>query len=241
MEVENLFIGICGVIGAGKTTLASSLGKVLNLPIYYEEVIENSYLEDFYKNMSKYAFPLQIYLLNRRFKQHQQIIWQGKGGVQDRTIYEDSVFAKMLKDSGLMEERDYKTYIELFSNMSNFMRKPNLIIYLEVTPEQSMQRIKLRNRNMESNIPLDYLVNLSKAYDLFIKDISKVIPVIKVDWNEFRTSEEMAEKIITQYNQMRIIYHIDWQTSIHTSKETEHKTNCNTEHDNKVLKNVEYL
>jgi deoxyadenosine kinase len=80
----NSILGISGIIGAGKTTLATHLGKVLDVPVYYEPVIDNEYLADFYADMKKYSFPLQIYLLNKRFRQHQQIIWQGKGGVQDR-------------------------------------------------------------------------------------------------------------------------------------------------------------
>jgi deoxyadenosine kinase len=120
----------------GKSTLATALAKELGLPVYYEPVIDNIYLADFYQDMKKYSFPLQIYLLNKRFKQQQQIIWEGKGGVQDRTIYEDSVFARMLRDSGHMEERDFRTYMELFSNMSNFMKKPNIIVHLDVTPEE---------------------------------------------------------------------------------------------------------
>jgi len=89
-------------------------------------------------------FFFKIYLLNHRFRQHQQIIWKGQGGIQDRTIYEDSVFAKMLRDDGLMDERDYRTYVNLFKNMSNFMKHNNMIVHLDVSPEQSMERIKSR-------------------------------------------------------------------------------------------------
>ena len=100
----------------------------------------------------------------------------------------------MLRDSGLMEDRDYRTYMSLFSNMSNFMRRPNLIIYLEVGPEESLARIKSRARDMESTISLEYLTNLFNAYEHFIKDISRVIPVIKVNWRTFRTAEVRDRK-----------------------------------------------
>ena len=93
-----------------------------------------------------------MYLLNKRFKQQQQIVWEGKGGVQDRTIYEDSVFARMLRDSGLMTERDFQTYRELFSHMSNFMRRPNLIVHLDLSPEESLRRIRLRKRECEVSV-----------------------------------------------------------------------------------------
>lgn len=193
--MDKAFIGISGMIGAGKTTLAHSLSKVLQLPVYEEGVIDNEYLVDFYKDMKRHAFPLQVYLLNKRFRQHQQIIWQGQGGVQDRTIYEDSIFAKMLKDSGLMDERDYRCYIELFNNMANFMRKPTLIVHLDVSPEESLKRIKMRGRDMEKSVTLEYLTNLHRAYEEFLRDISRIIPVIKVNWSEFRTPEEMADVI----------------------------------------------
>ena len=110
------------LIGAGKTTLATALAKELGLPVYYEPVVDNVYLADFYQDMKKYSFPMQIYLLNKRFKQQQEIIWTGRGGVQDRTIYEDSVFASMLYSSGHMDTRDYQTYRELFSAFP-FMRR----------------------------------------------------------------------------------------------------------------------
>lgn len=166
---SDIFISISGLIGAGKSTLATKLAEKMGLPCFYEPVMDNEYLSDFYRDPARYSFPLQvtlslinycvllnppplssslqIYLLNRRFQQHQSIIWQGQGGVQDRTIYEDSVFAKVrtskksslkpndafdelnrshlflqvLMESNLMEEREYRTYLSLFSNMSNFM------------------------------------------------------------------------------------------------------------------------
>jgi deoxyadenosine kinase len=214
---DNVFIGISGLIGAGKSTLAKALGETLNLPVYYEPVIDNVYLEDFYKDMKKYAFPLQIFLLNKRFKQQQQIIWQGKGGVLDRTIYEDGVFARMLKDSGLMDERDYRTYMELFQNMSNFMQKPNIIVHLDVSPEESFRRIKMRARDCEAGVPLEYLRDLHAAYEVFIKDISRVIPVIKVDYSEFKTAEEMAKVIQVQYAEISNIRNVTFDKILSAS------------------------
>jgi deoxyadenosine kinase len=196
---ENLFIGIAGMIGAGKSTLATALGKHLDIDVYYEPVDNNEYLADFYRDTKRYSFATQIYLLNRRFQQHQEIIWRGRSAVQDRTIYEDSIFARMLAETGLMEERDYRTYIELFRNMSNFMCKPNVIIYLDVSPERSMERIRARGRGVEDGITLEYLKALHRGYTEFVADISRVIPVIQVDYDRFPTVEEMARVILSDY------------------------------------------
>jgi deoxyadenosine kinase len=196
---ENLFIGIAGMIGAGKSTLATELGKHLDIDVYYEPVEENEYLEDFYRDTRRYSFAMQIYLLNKRFRQHQEIIWSGRSAVQDRTIYEDSVFAKMLAHSGLMEERDYRTYIELFRNMSNFMCKPNVIVYLDVSPERSFERISRRGRNVERGVTLEYLKALYEGYEEFVEDISRVTPVIRVDYDHFATPAEMSEVIRRDY------------------------------------------
>lgn len=196
---ERIFIGIAGMIGAGKSTLATALGKHLDFDVYYEPVEDNEYLEDFYRDTAKYAFATQIYLLNRRFQQHQEIIWTGRSAVQDRTIYEDSIFAGMLVKLGLMDERDYRTYQALFAHMSNFMCKPSVIVYLDVKPERSMQRIQMRSRGVESGISLEYLQALYAGYEAFIADISRVIPVISVDYDRFGDAEEMAEVILTEY------------------------------------------
>ncbi len=209
--LQDLFIGIAGLIGAGKTTLAAALGKHLNLPVYYEPVQDNEYLADFYRDTPRYAFATQIYLLNRRFQQHQEVIWRGGGGVQDRTIYEDAVFAKMLADEGIMEERDYRTYLNLFRHMSNFMRRPNVIVFLDLTPETSMARIRQRHRDVESGITMTYLEALHREYQAFIQNIARTVPVIRVDYERYRDAEEMAAVIEREYLDSSFIRDAGWE------------------------------
>ena len=210
LMAEDNFIGISGLIGAGKTTLAKELGKVLNLPVYYEPIVENEYLEDFYRDMKRYSFSFQIYLLNCRFRQHQQVLWNGTGGIQDRTLYEDSIFAKVLYEDGNMEEREYKTYLNLFRNMSNFMKKNTLIVHLDVKPEESLRRIKMRARGCETGITIEYLTKLYNAYEEFLSEISKVIPVIRVNYSKFKTAEEMAQIIKREYDSMHNIKNVEY-------------------------------
>ncbi|MBM4366031.1 MAG: deoxynucleoside kinase [Deltaproteobacteria bacterium] len=210
-RLNDLFIGIAGMIGAGKSTLARTLGEHLDLPVYYEPVGDNEYLADFYRDTKRYSFATQIYLLNRRFQQHQEIIWRGGGGVQDRTIYEDAVFARMLVDIGLMEERDYRTYVSLFRHMSNFMCRPSVIVYLDVKPERSMERIKMRSREVETGITLDYLEALYAEYNRFIEDISKTVPVVRVDYDRFRDAEEMATVIEREYLDASFLRNARWE------------------------------
>ena len=211
--LQNFFVGIAGLIGAGKTTLATALGEHLDLPVYFEPVADNEYLSDFYQDPGKYAFATQIYLLNRRFQQHQEIIWKGRSAVQDRTIYEDSIFAKMLVGIGLMDERDYRTYQALFEHMSNFMCRPNVIVYLDVTPEESLQRVQMRGRECESGLPLEYLRKLASAYEDFLDDISQIIPVLRVSWHQFQSAKEMATCIGEKYRAMRSIQHVDFKSA----------------------------
>jgi deoxyadenosine kinase len=195
----NIFIGIAGMIGAGKSTLATALGEHMGIDVYYEPVADNEYLSDFYKDTARYSFAMQVYLLNRRFQQHQEIIWRNRSAVQDRTIYEDSIFAQMLADTGLMDPRDYRTYTQLFRHMSNFMCRPSVIVYLDVSPERSLERINARSRDVENDIKPEYLIALHKAYTSFMNEVARVIPVIRVDYERFATAEEMAQMIKREY------------------------------------------
>lgn len=181
----NILVGISGIIGVGKSTLTESLGKIMNWDVVKEPVESNDYLPKFYKDMGKYSFPMQVYLLNHRFRQHQQMVWSDKSMVQDRTIYEDVIFAKMLHDGGLMEDLDFNTYIQLFNNMTNFLHRPDLIIYLDVEPAEALRRVKERSRSCETGLTLDYLVKLKQGYEEWLKDVEDRIPVLRLDWNTY--------------------------------------------------------
>lgn len=188
------FIGIAGLIGVGKSTLSQSMAFALDLPHFAEPVDDNIYLADFYSDPQKWGFEMQVYLLNRRFQQHQEIIWGYTGGVQDRTIYEDQIFAKSLSDQGLMDERSFQTYRSLFDHMSNFMRLPNAIVYLEASPETCLERIKRRARGVETGITLSYLQHLDARYKELMDELDLMTNVITIDWEEFgRTDDVIAE------------------------------------------------
>lgn len=196
---EGLYIAISGLIGAGKTTLASALAKELNVPVFFEPVETNEYLADFYRDTSKYAFAMQIYLLNSRYQQQQKLVWGGRGGIQDRSIYEDSIFAEMLWRGGHMSERDFQTYQRLLVNMHNMMKRPNFIIHLDVTPEESLDRIRKRGRECEKTITLEYLEALHATYERHLSEISRIIPVFRVPWHKFGDPEEISKLVVNEY------------------------------------------
>lgn len=208
VTLSKAFIGIAGLIGIGKSTLANALGAHLGLDVHREPVEDNVYLEDFYADTGRWSFAMQVYLLNRRFQQHQEIIWRGRGAVQDRTIYEDSIFARVLVDMKLMHPRDYATYVELYRNLSNFMCRPTAIVYLHATPLACHERIKARGRGFESVVSLEYLERLYAAYEEFVANISRTIPVIRVDWESFGNVEALADAItreVTQVSYLRTV------------------------------------
>ncbi|MCE2734070.1 MAG: deoxynucleoside kinase [Cyclobacteriaceae bacterium] len=162
-------IAIAGNIGSGKTTLAGKLGKHYGWQVLYESVDNNPYLRDFYEDMKRWAFHLQIYFLNSRFKQVNDIQQAARPTVQDRTIYEDAyIFAANLYKSGHINERDYQSYLDIFHSMVGFVKAPDLLIYLKADIPKLVEQIQKRGRDYENAIRLDYLKNLNEHYENWI-------------------------------------------------------------------------
>lgn len=164
-----MHIAIVGNIGAGKTTLTELLAKHLGFEPQFEAVDHNPYLEDFYSDMKRWSFNLQIYFLNSRFQQITDIQTQKRNIVQDRTIYEDAyIFAENLHDMGLMTSRDYDNYRSIFDNITAFINPPDLLIYLKASVPTLVSNIQRRGREYEAGIRLDYLSKLNDKYKKWI-------------------------------------------------------------------------
>lgn len=169
MSTQPKHIAIAGNIGSGKTTLAEKLAKHFGWQALYESVDNNPYLKDFYDDMPRWAFHLQIYFLNSRFNQVQQIRNSERTIVQDRTIYEDAyIFAANLHRSGHITERDYQSYLSIFNSMSSMVQAPDLLIYLKADIPKLVRQIAKRGRDFEYKIQLDYLRNLNEHYEKWI-------------------------------------------------------------------------
>lgn len=164
-----MHIAITGNIGAGKTTLTTMLAKHYGWKAQFEDVDHNPYLDDFYHDMSKWAFNLQIYFLGSRFRQIKEIRESGQNVVQDRTIYEDAhIFAENLNDMALLDDRDYKNYLSVFELMKSFIMAPDLLIYLRADISKLVSQITKRGRDYEAGISLDYLQKLNEKYERWI-------------------------------------------------------------------------
>jgi deoxyadenosine/deoxycytidine kinase len=162
-------IAVCGNIGSGKTTLVEKLSKHYGWIPLYESVDQNPYLKDFYEDMTRWAFHLQIYFLNSRFNQIREIRESKKTIIQDRTIYEDAhIFAANLHTSGHISDRDYQSYLDIFGSMVNYVKPPDLLIYLKADIPKLVQQIQKRGRNYEYAIRLEYLKNLNEHYEKWI-------------------------------------------------------------------------
>lgn len=178
--MNSRFIAIAGNIGSGKSTLTSLLADRYQWTPYYESVTDNPYLSDFYADMKRWSLQLQIYFLNKRFQAHENILKDGGLAVQDRSIYEDAhIFARALRDGGQMEERDYENYFHIYQTMINFLKPPDLVVYLRRSVDVIVKRIKQRGRDFEANIPRAYLETLHNCYDDWIEnyEYGKVLTV----------------------------------------------------------------
>jgi deoxyadenosine kinase len=146
--------------------------------------------------MNRWGAMMQIHLLFRRFEQHQQIVWNSeKGAVQDRTIYEDTIFARMLHESGFIDRRDYNTYVGHFNLMKRYLVYPDILLYLRVNPETSLNRIAERGRKAEEGITLEYMQKLFLGYENFIDEMGRYTRVISLDWNHYLEIDEVVDRI----------------------------------------------
>lgn len=197
-----MHIAIAGNIGSGKTTLAELLGKHFNWEVHYEDPMNNPYINDFYDDMQRWSFNMQIFYLNSRFNQVLEIRKREKNVIQDRTIYEDAhIFAPNLHDMGLMTGRDYDNYSDLFKLIDQFVSPPDLIIYLKGSVPTLVKHIQSRGRAYEESIRLDYLKKLNERYDEWVASYKRgKLLVVDVDKNNFHNNPEDLGVIVNQIN-----------------------------------------
>lgn len=195
-----MHVAIAGNIGAGKTTLTRLLAKHYNWEPEFEDVIENPYLENFYADMKRWSFNLQIFFLNSRFRQILDIREGKKDVIQDRTIYEDAfIFAPNLHQMGYMSDRDYQNYASLFELMESVTESPDLLIYLRSTVPNLVKQIQSRGRDYENSISIDYLNKLNERYDEWINNYDKgKLLIIDVDGLNFVDEPEDLGEIINR-------------------------------------------
>ena len=195
-----MHVAIAGNIGAGKTTLTKLLAKHFNWEAQLEDVVDNPYLDDFYNQMERWSFNLQVYFLNSRFRQVSQIRESGRDIIQDRTIYEDAhIFAPNLHAMGLMTNRDFENYKSLFDLMEGFVEGPDLLIYLRSSIPNLVSQIHKRGRDYENSISIDYLSRLNERYEAWIHGYNKGnLLVIDVDNMDFVANPEDLGTIINK-------------------------------------------
>ncbi len=197
-NTNSLFVVIAGNIGCGKTTLTKKLSERLGWKPHFESVQDNPYLKDFYGDMARWSFPLQVYFLNHRFNTHKFIEASAASCVQDRSIYEDAnIFARALYDQGTLDERDYQNYRTLYDTMTPYLSPPTLMIFLRRSIPKLLERIQQRGRDYEQAIPVDYLTRLNKYYDDWYAryDLGKSL-IVDTDELDFLENEEHFNRLV---------------------------------------------
>jgi deoxyadenosine/deoxycytidine kinase len=193
---QKYFVAIAGNIGTGKTTLSTMLAERFGWHAHCEAVVNNPYLADFYSDMKRWSFPLQVYFLNSRVRAHQLITYDKHSAIQDRSVYEDAhIFARNLFESGDMERRDYENYLELYQLIADQLNAPDLIIYLRKSLPKLKEQITKRGRDYEQKIPDQYLLNLNRYYE------------------EWLTKYDLGQKLIIESDHLDYVAnpeHFDW-------------------------------
>jgi deoxyadenosine/deoxycytidine kinase len=204
---DKIFIAVAGNIGTGKTTLSKMLSERFGWTAHFEAVADNPYLADFYKDMSRWSFPLQIFFLNNRFTAHQNITQGTNSAIQDRSIYEDAnIFARNLYEAGNMEKRDYENYLNLYNVMCSYLTPPDLVLYLRKSLPKLKERIAKRGRDYEKNIPDQYLVDLNRYYDEWMEGYSQgkklIVDSDDLDFlNDKSHFDELTQRILSALDQ----------------------------------------
>ena len=197
-KIGDMHIAIAGNIGAGKTTLTELLAKHYKWEPQYEDVVQNPYLDDFYAEMERWSFNLQVYFLNSRFRQILDIHNSKNTVIQDRTIYEDAhIFAPNLHAMGLMTHRDFENYSSLFQLMESLVKGPDLLIYLRSSIPNLVNQIHKRGRVYENSISIEYLSRLNERYEAWIHDYKKDnLSILEVDELNFVDRSEDLQQVI---------------------------------------------
>jgi deoxyadenosine/deoxycytidine kinase len=197
---KELFIGIAGNIGAGKSTLTEILAQLFGWQPFYEANSENPYLEDFYSDMQRWSFHSQVFFLGKRLEHHRQLLDHAGSTVQDRTVYEDAeIFARNLFEQGNMSERDYEAYKNLYEAVSAFLPPPDLIIYLKASTPTLMRHIAGRGREFEQAIDPAYIQNLNVLYDAWIEDWTACrVLTIDLDHRDFVTNADDQALVLNE-------------------------------------------
>ena len=195
--IKSKYVAIAGNIGAGKSSLTALLGKNFGWETFFESVDNNPYLSDFYEDMRRWSFNLQIYFLSSRFRHQKEMLESDRSLIQDRTIYEDvEIFAKNLHNMNLMSDRDFKNYSALFEQMNYYLRPPDLLIYLRAEVPTLVRQIQSRGRDYENTIRIEYLESLNKLYEDWVDRYEHEKLIINTDNLDFVNNKEDLGQVI---------------------------------------------